>query len=148
MHSPGHPADAIRDGARILGRVLLPHGFEFHMAAVQPGSGGTSCSGMFRRADRTIEFHYRHGLGLVEYRVGQYKLGHSDFVRAVGSTSARYPGFFATASEAFEALASDIESILLSYILAEERAISSVLCELAPPARGFSALSAARPKDA
>ena len=43
------PREALLTGAEILGRALVPNGFEFHLRGEENGSGGKSTWGEFVR---------------------------------------------------------------------------------------------------
>ncbi len=78
------PAKQLVDGAKILDPVLSPHGFVFTLGATGKGSGGHFASGSYRRDDRVLELHYRWGLGVVLYRIGDAELHHNIYMKLLG----------------------------------------------------------------
>lgn len=72
---------------------------------------------MFERGDRQLELHFRHGLGLVIYRIGEAELNHETFLRYSGYWPAhQYPDFGSTALESFVALAHDLSAFFSDFL--------------------------------
>jgi hypothetical protein len=104
------PKEALLTGAEILGRILVPNGFEFHLRGVENGSGGKSAWGEFVRNDRRLELHFRFSLGLVRYHVRRWSASHESYMRELGVWSqCRYPGFSEKPVDAFHDLAHDLK---------------------------------------
>jgi hypothetical protein len=103
--------EAMSRGVPVLLEVLAPHGFVWVPGKKGIGSGGYFVSGAFVCGDRELEIHYRYNLGGVTYRIGNHKIDHEAYMRAVlpqGTTSS-YPGFSEEGSiGAFHHLASDL----------------------------------------
>ena len=110
MNAPHPPEEEmLRFGVDALRPVLEPHGFTFRMGEAGKGSGGYFASGFFEHGERVLEFHVRHGLGLVSYRISQAELSHEMYLRYAGRwAQRRYPNFGGTILESFQALAQDI----------------------------------------
>ena len=104
-----NPDQVLQDGVAILDGTMRPHGFTFVPGDSGIGSGGRFASGTFVRAERRLELHFRHSLGLVAYHLGPIARSHEEFMRAVGSGAGRYPGFSDDPLQAFRDLAHDLE---------------------------------------
>jgi hypothetical protein len=106
------PGDLLNAGVEILKPVLAPHGFLYAPHGSGQGSGGTFASGEFLRERdgelRRLEFHVRHGLGVVVYAINDATLSHVDYMRALGA-KAEYPGFPRDPLDGFRGLAHDLE---------------------------------------
>jgi len=103
------PKDALLEGAKILGQMLRPTGFEFHFRGEGRGSGGSFAWGEFVRGDRRLELHFRRNLGLVSYHVGNLCATHESYMRQLGVwKERRYPGFSEEPTDAFRGLAHDL----------------------------------------
>jgi len=103
------PKDALLDGAKILDLVLLPYGFRFQFREEGRGAGGNFAWGEFVREDRRLELHFRQGLGLVRYHVGDHSVSHESYMRELGVwDQRRYPGSSDDSAEAFHDLAHDL----------------------------------------
>jgi hypothetical protein len=104
------PKEALCNGAKILGPMLVSNGFVFHFRNEGSGSGGKYAWGDFVRKDRRLELHFRHSLGLVRYHVREWKASHEAYMRELGVwTQCRYPGFSETPTDAFYSLAHDLQ---------------------------------------
>jgi hypothetical protein len=98
------PREALLTGAEILGGVLVPNGFEFHLQGEGKGSGGKSAWGESVRNDRRLEFHFRFSLGLVRYHVRRWSASHESYMRELGVwPQCRYPGSSENPADAFDA---------------------------------------------
>jgi hypothetical protein len=107
---PIQPKEALLDGAKILGSILVPNGFEFHFHGEENGSGGKSARGEFVRKDRRIELHFRRSLGRIRYHVRRWSASHESYMRELGTwTECRYPGFSENPIDAFHELAHDLK---------------------------------------
>ncbi|MGO8758182.1 MAG: hypothetical protein ACLQG3_08670 [Terracidiphilus sp.] len=103
------PKKALFDGARTLFRVLEPHGFRFEFRGEGESSGGLFAWGEFVRAERRLEVHVRHNLGLVTYHVADRSASHDYYMRELGVVEqCHYPGFSPDPADAFEGLAHDL----------------------------------------
>ena len=105
------PSEAIEAGRAILDPILSPHGFRFEPGPSGPSSGGPFASGLFVRGEWRLEFHYRHGLGMVTYHMGEAEVTHERYMEAVLGKrgQSRYPGFSSDPLDAFRDLASDLQ---------------------------------------
>jgi hypothetical protein len=109
-----NPADALMEGVQILRPLLDSHGFRFLMRGEELGSGGRFVWGQFIRTepltkDRRLELHYRFGLGLVGYSLGNLQASHEAYMRELGVwEECRYPGFPANSRDGFHALGHDL----------------------------------------
>jgi len=107
----------LRAGVDALRPVLEPHGFAFRMGTVGKGSGGYSASGFFEHGERSLEFHVRYGLGMVNYRIGKAELSHETYLRYAGHWAQRsYPNFGGTILESFQALAQDLLAFCQDFV--------------------------------
>jgi len=103
------PKKALLDGARVLLRVLEPHGFHFELRGEGKGAGGNFAWGEFVRADRRLEVHVRYNLGLVVYHSADRSASHESYMRELGVIEqCRYPGFSNNTATEFEGLAHDL----------------------------------------
>jgi hypothetical protein len=107
-------------------------------------SGGQFASGSFERNDRTLELHFRYGLGLVTYRIGEASLDHESYLRHSGIWSARkYPDFGSTPIESFQALSHDLSVFCTDFLRGngdEFKAIAAAHAANPNKFKGFSAL--------
>ena len=103
------PRAVLLDGAEILTQTLAPHGFSFVQGPIGKGSGGHFASGDFVRGDRRLELHFRYGLGLVKYHLGDVSIDHETYLRSLGKwPERRYLDFSSEPLESFRALAHDL----------------------------------------
>lgn len=105
-------------GVKILDEVLLPHGFVFRQGPVGRGSGGEFASGYYFRAQRKLELHLRHSLGLVTYHVGPISMDHASYMRALLGPAGgnRYPGYSGDPSQEFENLRDDLNEFCADFL--------------------------------
>ncbi|MDD4892152.1 MAG: hypothetical protein PHU85_19690 [Phycisphaerae bacterium] len=75
------PREQLLAGAVILEPAMGPAGFKFQLDATGRGSGGDFATGSFVRGDRRLELHYRWGLGIVVYHVGEWTLDHRSYMK-------------------------------------------------------------------
>ena len=66
----------------------------------------------FAAANRALELHFRHSLGLVRYHIGSSSIVHEDYMwSAIGRRHAsEYPGFSTDPLDGFRHLLHDLES--------------------------------------
>ncbi|HKI87011.1 MAG TPA: HXXEE domain-containing protein, partial [Thermoanaerobaculia bacterium] len=64
------PAAKLAEGCKILGSVLLPHGFHFELREVGKSSGGYFAWGEYVKGDRRLEIHFRYSPGHITYHFG------------------------------------------------------------------------------
>ena len=103
------PSATLISGAEIVAAALVPHGFSFRYGGSGHGSGGDFAWGEFVLNDRRLEFHYRRGLGLVTYHLGNQRASHEAYMRELGVLGKnRYPGFSSEYLESFRDLAHDL----------------------------------------
>jgi len=111
------PRELLTRGVALLEPVLRPHGFSFVFREEGQSSGGSFAAGDFVRANRRLELHFRHSLGLVTYHVGTARVSHSGYMEELGVRQrAAYPGFSADPLDAFRDLASDLERFADSFL--------------------------------
>jgi hypothetical protein len=106
-----HAAEMLRRGSALLAPLLLKHGFLFKVVDTGSSSGGHFASGEFARGARSLELHFRHGLGMVTYRLADRSMTHQQYMCSVhGSLGAsHYPGFSSDPLDAFQHLLLDLE---------------------------------------
>lgn len=103
------PKDALLAGIRELERVLRPRRFRFRFRRAGRGSGGDFAWGEFVHRNRRLELHFRQGLGLVCYHLGEQSVSHEAYMRELGVwDQCLYPGFSADPMRAFNDLAHDL----------------------------------------
>lgn len=103
------PSEALREGAAILDEVLVPLGFHFVFGGDGNGSGGKYAWGNFVCGDRRLELHFRFGLGLVRYHIGQVNASHDSYMAELGvREKCKYPGYSDNFRDAFCDLAHDL----------------------------------------
>jgi hypothetical protein len=103
------PEARLRAGVLAIAEVLAPQGFAFRFCESGPSSGGPFASGEFVRGDRRLEFHVRHGLGLVRFHVGSHSASHEYYMKELGVLSqCKYPGFPNDPLDPFVRLAHDL----------------------------------------
>ena len=118
-------AEMMKEGARYLMSVLQPLGFVFRIVQTGASSGGTFCQAEFSCKRRKIELHFRWGLGMVLYHIGDISVSHKAYIEALGAGSAsRYPGFYNDKMEAFRSLAHDFALIRSDFIDGEGRILA------------------------
>ena len=103
------PKALLKEGAKILDRVLSPKGFKFRFHGEGKGSAGSFAWGEFVRGDRKLELHVLFNLGLVRYHIGGENASHDYYMRELGVRElCQYPGFWEDTQKAFLALAHDL----------------------------------------
>lgn len=75
------PSNRLAEGAKLLAPVLCPHGFVFSPVMHGKGSGGYCAIGTYCRQNRSLELHYRWGLGIVLYRIDDAELDHNTYMK-------------------------------------------------------------------
>jgi len=108
------PAAILTAGSVIVGDVLIPAGFTFHLTSTGHSSGGAFASGRFTKGSQYLEFHFRHSLGLVVYGWDDATISHADYLRGVDKTGA-YPGYSADRLDGFRHLALDLAGPLCGF---------------------------------
>jgi len=95
MISVSHAQQTLCAGVEIVDGFMRSHGFLYTPTTAGKSSGGLFAAGEFRRANRTLELHYRDSLDLVTYRVGRLALSHEDYMWSVlgRRLASDYPGF-------------------------------------------------------
>jgi hypothetical protein len=81
--------ETLRRGTEILGPLLSGNGFNYREGGACKSSGGDYASGSYIKDDWVLEIHFRHGLGLVTYRIGSESIRHEVFMRALLGQTAR-----------------------------------------------------------
>src|ERR1700704_1879985 len=116
------PLESLRQGEKILDPVFVPHGYRFELGALQKGSGGEFAIGYYRKDDQSVELHFRWALGIVDYRIGDHRLGHKEYMRVLGvADQAAYPGFSDDPLDGFRHLRSDLQRFAEPFLSGKER---------------------------
>ncbi len=79
------PGKQLEAGVAILDPLMTDNGFTFAYEGAGAASGGRSASGSYSRDDRRLDLHYRWGLGVVRYHIGQHALDHADYMKLLGT---------------------------------------------------------------
>jgi hypothetical protein len=110
--------ETLRRGIDILDPLMRSNGFLFAEGPAGPSSGGNFASGTYIKGNRSLEIHFRGGLGLVTYHIGSDRLPHEVFMRAMLGPSGgnRYPGFSDDPLEAFRDLRYDLENYSADFL--------------------------------
>jgi hypothetical protein len=139
------PTAVLQEGCHILEPLLRAHGFQFEEGRSGASAGGHFASGAYVRANRRLELHFRHSLGLVRYRVGDRTLDHETYmwVKLGKKGGNRYPGFSDDPLDAFRHLCHDLDSYAVEFLSGEDEAFERVVAEAErnPVPKGFKALS-------
>jgi hypothetical protein len=95
-----------------LGPLLSGNGFNYREGGAGKSSGGDYASARYIKDDRILEIHFRHGLGLVTYRIGSESIRHEVLMRALLGQGAgnHYPGFASDPMDGFRNLRYDLEN--------------------------------------
>jgi hypothetical protein len=117
-HEQQHgPQSLLRAGCDILDPVLKPLGFRFTPENAGMGSGGPFASGTYSRGDRSLELHFRHSLGLVNYHIGDSALDHETYMRLLGvRDKCSYPDFPKMPLDSFRSLANDLKQYCSDFL--------------------------------
>ncbi len=136
------PEELLKEGAKILLRILQPCGFTFRIRRRgSGGSGGASAEGWFISGNKWLELHFRWSLGLVTYRVGNRRLGHEDYMRSLRvHHEAAYPGFSEQPLAAFEHLASDLTRYCQDFLIGDGKEVEKFADEIAANPAKFKGL--------
>jgi hypothetical protein len=120
------PTECLHEGSAILHPILRSYGFEFQLGPSGPSSGGPFASGAYVFADRKLELHFRHSLGLVTYHYGDLSLDHSSYMRSVLGSSGgnHYPGFSLEHLASFEDLRFDLEHFASAFLIGDKEEFS------------------------
>jgi hypothetical protein len=113
-----NPREILSAGRQILEPILIPQGFVFRETGSGRSSGGDYASGKYEKADRFIEIHFRHSLGLVTYHMGTLKISHESYMLSLLGPSGgnKYPGFSEDPLDGFRALAFDLETFSKDFL--------------------------------
>jgi|694.fasta_scaffold00672_1 hypothetical protein len=144
MDHPFSPEEQLRAGAAILGELFEPAGFTFALSTVGNSSGGRFAIGEFIRGNHRLELHYRFGLGIVIYHVGDCSLSHAELMRSQGfSKHAEFPTILDKSLRGFHAILSDLRKFGGPFLDADasQFAILAEWCAKNPKPTGFKALS-------
>jgi hypothetical protein len=106
-----HAEETLQRGSALLAPLLLRHGFLFKVIDTGSSSNGRFASGEFKKGARSLEFHFRHALGMVTYHLADRSMTHQQYMSSVhGSLGAsHYPGFSSDPLDAFQHLLQDLE---------------------------------------
>jgi hypothetical protein len=137
--------EELRQGIEILRPIMEPKGFKVEPCQTGRGSGGDFAKGAFVRGSRELSFSVRHSLGLVEYRVGQSKISHEEFLRYSGAWEKRaYPGFGRSVADSFLALRTDLIDHLSAFLDGADDDFLAVVRELEAHPNKFKGLRSTR----
>jgi hypothetical protein len=78
------PREKLLEGSKILDPMLEKHGFHFGVTTTGKGSGGNFATGVYVSGERRLELHYRYGLGIVRYHIGELELDHLQYMKLLG----------------------------------------------------------------
>lgn len=78
------PTKQLVAGSKILDPVMNAFGFVFCLNEAGEGSGGHFARGCYRKGNRVLDLHYRWGLGIVTYRIGDEELDHNTYMKLLG----------------------------------------------------------------
>jgi len=81
------PRRQLEAGVAILDPLMADKGFSFTPVAAGTGSGGHFACGSYIKGNRRLELHYRWGLGIVRYHIGEHSLDHAHYMRLLGKYS-------------------------------------------------------------
>lgn len=144
IDNPFSPEEQLRAGAAILCDLLEPAGFKFAVSMVGNPSGGRLAVGEFVRGSHRLELHYRFGLGIVIYHIGDCSLSHAELMRSQGfSKQAEFPTVLDKSLKGFYAVLSDLRKFGGPFLGADasQFAILAEWCAKTPKPIGFKALS-------
>ena len=123
--------------------MMEANGFEFSLGEPGIGSGGTFAVGQFQRDDRILAFSVRYGLGLVEYKVGQSRITHEDFLRYSGAWGNHaYPNFGGTIQASFAALKQDLANHFSVFLSGKDEEFLAVVRDRDAEPNKFKGLAA------
>ena len=105
-----------RAGAAILDPLMSRHGFRFAVTKVGKGSGGHLALGEFRKHSLSLELVFRRGLIGVDYSACGARASHVEYMKALGASSPRYPGYPDDALGGFRHLLSDLEDFASEFL--------------------------------
>lgn len=144
IDNPFSPEEQLRAGAAILCDLLEPAGFTFEVSMVGNPSGGRLAIGEFVRGSHRQELHYRFGLGIVIYHIGDCSLSHADLMRSQGlSKQAEFPTVLDKSLKCFYAVLSDLRKFGGPFLGADASQFAILAERYAknPKPIGFKALS-------
>jgi hypothetical protein len=144
MEHPFSPEEQLRAGAAILVELLEPAGFRFAMPTVGNSSGGRFAIGEFVRGNHRLELHYRFGLGIVIYHIGDCSLSHTELMRSQGfSKQAEFPTILDKSLLGFHAVLSDLRNFGSPFLDGDSTqfALLAKWCAKNPKPTGVKALS-------
>ena len=119
------PSDMMTEGATHLAPVLAPLGFTFRIVGTGASSGGPFCEAEFAGADRRVELHFRHAVGMVRWHIGDTSASHGAYMEALGR-SASYPQSQDDEMEGFRCLARDFSLIRTDFIEGDGGVLATV----------------------
>ena len=105
-------------GVGILDPWLREHGFVYRSLDAGTSSGGNYASGRFMKGIRSLQFHYRHDLGMVTYHLGERSMSHEGYMWAVlgKQHASHYPGFSDDPMDGFHHLLLDLQEHCSDFI--------------------------------
>ena len=137
------PSECLDAGRKILRPVFLTHFFVFVGSSTGSSSGGAFAGGAYVRWRRRFEFHFRHSLGLVTYRIGKVSLSHEDYMWALLGDHGgnRYPDFSNDPLQQFRDLRYDLENYCHDFLGGSGKEFLDCARRASRRPRGFAALS-------
>lgn len=137
------PQEELVEGIEHLRPMMEANGFEFSLGETGIGSGGTFAVGQFQRDDRILAFSVRYGLGLVEYKVGQSRITHEDFLRYSGAWGNHAcPNFGGTIQASFAALKQDLANHFSVFLSGKDEEFLAVVRDRDAEPNKFKGLAA------
>ncbi|WP_157068068.1 hypothetical protein [Desulfosarcina cetonica] len=121
--------DIIQKGADIMAPVFKKYGFVFSIEGEGQSSGGEFAFGSWCKGNRRLEFHYRYTLGLVNYFLGEERIGHQWYLWAVTGKkhSGSYPGNSEDPVDSFSRLKNDIEKYCDIFLQGSDNELLTVI---------------------
>ena len=103
------PKAILLKGVEVVNPVMNSAGFRFSFEAQGRGSGGNFAWGRYLRGDRSLDLHFQHSLGLVQYHIGKDTIDHESYMRFLGIYGqSEYPNFSTDPLDAFACLSRDL----------------------------------------
>jgi hypothetical protein len=105
------------EGVKILGPFMRENGFDFEFVESGKASGGYYSWGKYKKENRILELHFRYSLGCIEYRIGDKRLSHLNYMKMLGVYGKnKYPGFSNDPLQAFRDLLYDLKTFSTDFI--------------------------------
>jgi hypothetical protein len=135
------PEGEIAFGVELLGPFLEGHSFRQIELGDGSGSGGHSAWARYAKGNRTFEFHFRFGLGLVTYAVDLDAALHPDLIWALNAKDrAQHLSYHRQAEAQFRALLHDMESITIPFFALSEGEARALIIRAKSRPKGLKGL--------